>query len=349
MTDTQGADGAHGGAVDGAPVIAILGNGGWGTALALVAHRNGARTRLWGIEGPYVAETRRLRENPRYLPGVALPDDLVLTADAAEAARDADLLVSVIPTQFLRPAFAAVGPALPRSVPLLSCSKGIERGTLRRPSEILAELAGERPLAVLSGPNHAEEVALGRPATAVVACLDGAVTGEIQKLFSDPGFRLYGSADVVGLEVAAAVKNVIAIAAGILDGLHLGDNAKAALITRGAVEISRLGVELGARAETFAGLAGIGDLIATCVSPHGRNRGVGERLGRGELLADILATMVQVAEGVETTRGVVELAAQNGVEMPICAVVHRILFEGLRPRDALHELMTRELKEESGS
>ena len=328
------------------PVIAVLGNGGWGTALALVAHRNGAHARLWGIEGPYVAETRRLHENPRYLPGVSLPPDLELTADAAEATADARLIVCVVPTQFLRPTFGKIGSALPPGVPILSCSKGIERGTLLRPTEILAELAGDRPLAVLSGPNHAEEVALGRPATAVVACSQPEVASDIQRLFSDPGFRLYGSVDVVGLELAAAVKNVIAIAAGILDGLQLGDNAKAALITRGAVEMSRLGVALGARAETFAGLAGIGDLIATCVSPHGRNRGVGERLGRGERLEDILATMVQVAEGVETTRGVVEISARNGVEMPICAIVHRILFGGLRPKEALHQLMTRELKRE---
>jgi glycerol-3-phosphate dehydrogenase (NAD(P)+) len=329
-------------------VIAVLGNGGWGTALALVAQRNGADTRMWGIEGPYVAETQRLRENPRYLPGVPLPEELVLTADAAEATAGAELLVSVVPTQFLRPTLEAIGDALPAGVPIVSCSKGVERGTLLRPTEILGELAGGRPLAVLSGPNHAEEVALGRPATAVVACDDPDVTVRIQRLFSDPGFRLYGSDDVIGVELAAAIKNVIALAAGMVDGLELGDNAKAALITRGAVEISRLGVALGARPETFAGLAGIGDLIATCVSSHGRNRGVGERLGRGETLREILDGMHTVAEGVETTRGVVELAAKSGVEMPICTVVHRILFEELSPRDALRELMTRELKSETG-
>lgn len=334
-------------AVESPRVVTVLGNGGWGTALALVARRNGARTRLWGIEAPYVAETARLRENPRYLPGVRLPEDLELTSDAGAASEGAHLLVSVIPTQFLRPTMAAIGGSLPDGVPILSCSKGIERGTLLRPTEILAELAGARPLAVLSGPNHAEEVAEGRPATAVVACRDAAVTQGVQRLFSDPGFRLYGSDDVVGVELAAAVKNVIALAAGMVDGLGLGDNAKAALITRGAVEISRLGVALGAKAETFAGLAGIGDLIATCVSSHGRNRGVGERLGRGETLREILGSMVQVAEGVETTRGVVELARRRGVEMPICTVVHRILFEELSPRDALRELMTRELKSET--
>ena len=328
------------------PVIAVIGDGGWGTALALVAHRNGARTRLWGIDDAYVEEMRARRENPRYLPGVRLPEDVQLTADAAAAAEGAQLVVSAVPTQFLRATMTGVRGALPDGVPVLSCSKGIERGTLRRPTEILGEILVARPLAVLSGPNHAEEVAIGRPATAVVACRDDEVTRGVQRLLSDPGFRLYGSSDVVGVELAAAVKNVIAIAAGMVDGLELGDNAKAALITRGAVEISRLGVALGAREETFAGLAGIGDLIATCVSSHGRNRGVGERLGRGETLREILDSMLQVAEGVETTRGVVELAERHEVEMPICAVVHRILFEDLAPRDALRELMTRELKSE---
>jgi len=332
-----------------APVIAVLGNGGWGTALALVAHRNGASTRLWGIDAPYVAETAKLRENPRYLPGIVIPDDLLLTSNAEEACAGAELILCVVPTQFVRPTLAAVVDQLPANVPMMSCSKGIEEGTLLRPAEILAEIAGPRPVAVLSGPNHAEEVALGRPATAVVASADAAVRNAIQSRFSDPGFRLYGSDDVVGVELAAAVKNVVAIAAGILDGLELGDNAKAALITRGAVEIARLGVVLGARPETFSGLAGIGDLIATCVSKHGRNRRVGERLGRGERLEDVLGTMVQVAEGVATTKSLAALSARVGVEMPICDVVHRILFDGLRPRDALHQLMTRELRQETDS
>jgi glycerol-3-phosphate dehydrogenase (NAD(P)+) len=331
------------------PIIAVLGNGGWGTALALVAHRNGADTRLWGIEAPYVAETAKLRENPRYLPGIVIPDDLLLTSSARAACDGAELILCVVPTQFVRPTLTAVAGELPAGTAVLSCSKGVEEGTLMRPTEIVNEITGPRPLAVLSGPNHAEEVALGRPATAVVASADPAVRNAIQSRFSDPGFRLYGSDDVVGVELAAAVKNVVAIAAGILDGLELGDNAKAALITRGAVEISRLGAALGARTETFSGLAGIGDLIATCVSSHGRNRRVGERLGRGERLEDVLGTMVQVAEGVATTKSLVALSARAGVEMPICEVVHRILFEGLRPRDALHELMTRELRQETDS
>jgi len=326
--------------------VGVLGNGGWGTALALVALRNHAATRLWGIEDEYVAACARTRSNPRYLAGVELPPDLLVTADAGAAFGGVDLVVSAVPTQFLAATLDLVRDALPPDVPVLSCTKGIERETNRRPSEILAAALPGRPLAVLSGPNHAEEVAVGRPATAVVASHDAATRDGVQRLFSDPRFRLYASDDVLGVELAAAVKNVIALAAGMVDGLELGDNAKAALITRGAAEIARLGRAMGARPETFSGLAGIGDLIATCVSRHGRNRGVGERLGRGEALGDILASMLQVVEGVATTRGVVELARAHDVEMPICEVVERILWDDLPPRRALDELMTRELRDE---
>lgn len=325
--------------------VGVLGNGGWGTALALVALRNHATTRLWGIEDDYVAECARRRTNSRYLAGVKLPDDLLVTSDAAEAFDGVDLVVSVVPTQFLAATLELVRDALP-PVPILSCTKGIEQGTRRRPSEVVAAALPGRPLAVLSGPNHAEEVALGRPATAVVASHDEHLRDGVQRLFSDPRFRLYASDDVLGVELAAAVKNVIALAAGMVDGLELGDNAKAALITRGAAEIGRLGTALGAHAETFSGLAGIGDLIATCVSRHGRNRGVGERLGRGETLQDVLDSMLQVVEGVATTSGVVELARAKGVEMPICEVVERILWEDLPPAKALDALMTRELRDE---
>ena len=324
--------------------VAVIGNGGWGTALALVAARNGADTRLWGYEAEYVAETARTRENSRYLAGVELPEALLLTSDAKEALQNVDLVLSVVPTQFIRATFTSIGSAVPAGVPIVSCSKGVERDTVRRPSEILREVLGPRPIAVLSGPNHAEELARGAPATTVVACEEASVRESVQHFLSDPGFRIYGSDDVIGVELAAAVKNVIALAAGMIDGLDLGDNAKAALITRGAAEMARLGRELGAEEATFAGLAGIGDLIATCVSPHGRNRGVGERLGRGETLQDVLGSMMKVAEGVHTARGIVQLARSHDVEMPICEAVSRILYEELAPRDALNELMTRELR-----
>ena len=327
-------------------IVAVLGNGGWGTALALVAYRGGAEVRVWGIDAEYVAETRRTRLNSRFLPSARIPDDLVLTSDPAEAAGGATLILSAVPTQFLRATTTRLAPAIPPSVPVVSASKGLENGTLLRPTQILVETLGERPVAALSGPTHAEEVAHGLPASAVVAAADPALAARVQQVFSCDSLRLYASDDVAGVELAAAVKNVIAIAAGVCDGLGLGDNAKAALITRGNAEITRLGRVLGAKPETFAGLAGIGDLITTCTSHHGRNRAVGERLGRGERIDDILASMLQVAEGVRTAESVVALARRLGVEMPISEQVQRMLYDGQQPRAALAELMGRPLKSE---
>ena len=321
--------------------IAVFGNGGFGTALALVALGNGHDVRLWGIEAAYVAETALTRENPRYLPGVKLPPQLTLTSDAAVAARGASLLMSAVPTQFLRATMTSLACHLPAGVPVVSVTKGMENGTLARPSEVLAATIGPRPLAVLSGPSHAEELARGGPTSVVVASPDAELCAAVQRVFSTERFRIYASDDVLGVELASAAKNVIAIAAGVCDGLDLGDNAKAALITRGNAEITRLGRAMGARPETFAGLAGIGDLITTCTSRHGRNRAVGERLGRGETIEQILGSMVQVAEGVRTAESVVQLAKSRGVEMPICEQVHRMLFGGQSPAVALRELMTR--------
>lgn len=326
--------------------VCVIGNGGWGTALALVAQRDGAEVSIWGLDADYVAETRRLRENPRYLPGIELPEALELGSEIGPLAADADLLVAAVPTQFVRQTMTRLAPKLPPGVPVVSASKGLENGTLRRGTEMLAETLGARPLAALSGPSHAEEVARGRPTSVVVASDDAELRRGIQRLFSDPRFRVYGSPDLVGVELAGAIKNVIAIGAGVCDGLELGDNAKSALVTRGAAEIARLGRALGADPETFHGLAGIGDLIATCFSPHGRNRAVGERLGRGESLDDVLASMVQVAEGVRTTESVVEVARAHGVEMPISEQVHALLFDGKRPHQAVLELMTRALRPE---
>jgi glycerol-3-phosphate dehydrogenase (NAD(P)+) len=321
--------------------VCVLGNGGFGTALALVALANGHDVRLWGIDVDYVAETAKSRANPRYLPGVALPKSLLLTSDGAAAARGATLLVSAVPTQYLRATTTRLAPNLPPRVPVVSVSKGVENATLHRPSEVLAETLGARAVAVLSGPSHAEEVARGGPTSVVVASTDAALAKLVQRVLGNDRLRIYASDDVLGVELAAATKNVVAIAAGVCDGLGLGDNAKAALITRGNAEITRLGRALGARPETFAGLAGIGDLITTCTSRHGRNRGVGERIGRGETIDAILSSMVQVAEGVRTAESVVALAKSVGVEMPISEQVHRMLFGGQKPGDALRELMTR--------
>lgn len=326
--------------------VCVVGNGGWGTALALVAQRDGAETSMWGLDADYVQETIALRENPRYLPGVELPRELRLGSDVRELAADADLLVCAVPTQFVRETMTRLAPDLPAGVPVISASKGLENGTLARVTEILRDTLGPRPLGALSGPSHAEEVARGRPTSVVVAGEDAELRRGVQRLFSDSAFRVYGSPDLVGVELAGAIKNVIAIGAGVCDGLELGDNAKSALVTRGAAEIARLGRALGADPVTFHGLAGIGDLIATCFSPHGRNRSVGERLGRGETLQDVLGSMVQVAEGVRTTESVVEVAHAHGVEMPISEQVHALLFGGQRPHQAVLELMTRALRPE---
>ena len=347
MPDSTQSGTAGGRAHTAAPeVVAVIGNGGWGTALALLAHRGGSAVRIWGVEADYVAETARTRTNPRYLAGVTIPDAVLLTADAAEAACGATLVVSAVPTQFLRTTMTLLAPSIPADVAVVSVTKGLENGTLLRPTEILRQTLGPRPLAALSGPSHAEEVARGLPASVVVASADAALAARAQRVFSGESFRVYASDDVLGVELAAAVKNVIAIAAGVCDGLGLGDNAKAALVTRGNAEIARLGRALGAKPETFAGLAGIGDLITTCTSRHGRNRAVGERLGRGESIDAILASMVQVAEGVRTAESVVGLARKHGVEMPISEQVRRILFERQSPRTALAELMGRPLKAE---
>lgn len=326
--------------------MAVVGDGGWGTALSVLLRGRGVETRLWSREPDYAAAMERTRSNPRYLPGVALPPGLRVTGDAGEAFEGAVLVVSAVPTQHLRATWTSLREALPSRVPLCSVTKGIENRTLERPTEILAGVTGRRSLAVLSGPSHAEEVARGLPAAVVAASRSPALARRVQALFSTERFRVYRLSDVTGVEFAGAAKNVVAIAAGISDGLGLGDNCKAAIITRGAVEMSRLGVRLGARSSTFHGLAGMGDLIVTCASRHGRNRALGERLGRGESLEGILEGMTMVVEGVPTTRSLVGLTRRLRVEMPIATEVYRVLFEGKDPRRAVSDLMLRRPKSE---
>lgn len=320
--------------------IAVLGDGGWGTALALVAHRRGHRVRLWSAFPEYAAELARARKNRKFLPGVEIPGEVLVTADADQALAGAEAAFAAVPTQFIRSAVGALAGRVPPGCLVVSCAKGLERSTLLAPSRVLAGLLPGRPLAVLSGPSHAEEVARGLPASVVAASPDADAARRVQAMLMDEGLRIYTSEDVVGVELAAALKNVIALAAGISDGLGLGDNAKAALMTRGLAEMARLGQALGARAETFSGLAGLGDLVATCASRHSRNRAVGERLGRGEKLAGILAGMEQVAEGVFTARAALELAGKAGVELPIAEAAAGVL-DGADPRAAAVALMTR--------
>jgi glycerol-3-phosphate dehydrogenase (NAD(P)+) len=283
----------------------------------------------------------------RLLPGVPIPPSVRLTTDIAHVAEGADLLIVAIPTAYLRATLTGVAGALSATTRTLSLVKGIENGTFRRPTEVIAEVLGPRPLAVLSGPSHAEEVACGLPTTLVTASDDPALAIWIQRHFNSQRFRVYTNLDLVGVELAGALKNIIGIAAGICDSLGFGDNAKAALLTRGLAEMARFGVALGADSQTFWGLAGMGDLITTCFSRHGRTRAVGQRLGKGEMPAAILASMDMVAEGVNTTRSVHERARRMGIPMPITQEVYRVLYEDKNPRDAVTDLMLREPKPEA--
>ncbi len=325
--------------------VAVLGNGSWGTAMAVyLARRPDYQVRLWGALPETVAEMQRLRENVPLLPGVRVPESVLLTADPAEAVAGADCWVSAIPTAFLRVSLQRfVG--IPCTVPVVSLTKGLENGTFRRPSEIVREVLGCEQVAVVSGPSHAEEVGRGLPAAVVAAAADVLLAVWVQQHFGSELFRVYTHTDVIGVELAGTLKNVLAIAAGICEGLGLGDNAKAALVTRGLAEMTRFGVAHGAEAVTFSGLAGIGDVIVTCYSEHSRNRRVGYRLGRGESREAVLAGP-QVAEGVWTCRSVYERLRRMGLEAPIMEGVYRVVHEGVSPQQAMQELLRRTPRDE---
>jgi len=323
--------------------FAILGAGAWGTAIALVlAQDSNHHVSLWSARPEHARALEECRENVRLLPGVPIPPAVRLTTNIHEAASRADLLIAAVPTVYLRATLERVAPAIPAGKPVLSLAKGVEIGTFCRPTEILLQVLGRRPVAVLSGPSHAEEVGRGQPTSVVAASEDLDLARWVQQHFSTDRFRVYTNLDMVGVELAGALKNIIGIAAGIGEGLGFGDNARAALLTRGLVEIARFGVALGAEHQTFWGLAGMGDLITTCMSRHGRNRHVGERLARGEKLTDILPTMTMVAEGVYTTRSVHDRADKMGIPMPIASEVYRVLYENKDPRAAVNDLMLRE-------
>jgi glycerol-3-phosphate dehydrogenase (NAD(P)+) len=328
--------------------IAVVGAGSWGTALAIHCARAGADVSLWAREREVNEGIARERRNPLFLSEVEIPERVHSHAELPAALAGAEAVLFVVPVQFARGVLRALRPHLPGGVPLISASKGIEVASLARMDEIVrAELGlGPDRFVALSGPSFALEVARGLPTAAVLAGLDEELLRRLQQTFSSPGFRFYSSSDVVGVELAGALKNVIAIAAGMAAGLELGLNATAALLTRGLHEIARLGVRLGGREETFRGLAGMGDLVLTCTGALSRNRGVGERLGRGESLAAILAGR-EVAEGIPTTRAAAELARRHGVEMPITFAVEAILDGALPPREAVTALMTRTLKHEA--
>jgi glycerol-3-phosphate dehydrogenase (NAD(P)+) len=315
-----------------------------GTALGVLLARGGATVRLWAREPARAAEIDRDRENARHLKGVPLPEGVQATGDATEALRGSDWMIVAVPSAFLRETLTRVAAAVPAGLAAVSVVKGIERGTSARPSRIIAETLGERPVAVLSGPSHAEEFARGLPASVVVASEDESLSVRVRDALHGESFRVYSNTDALGVELAGALKNVLGVAAGISDGLGFGDNAKAALLTRGLVEIARFAVALGARPETFWGLAGVGDVLTTCYSPYGRNRALGMRIGRGESLAEVQGSMTDVAEGAFTTRSVVEQARSLGIAMPIAEEVHAILFEDKPPRAAVTDLMARDPK-----
>ncbi len=327
--------------------VLVVGDGSWGTTLALVLCRNGVATTLWSAFPEQVEEMREHGENKRFLPGVPLPETLELSADPHSAAENADLVVSVVPTQYLRGVAERFEAALPGNLPIVTATKGLEIETFFTPSHILHDVLGARPLAVLTGPSHAEEVAQAKPASVIIASEDQDLARMAQRAFSSQTFRVYTSDDPLGAELAAALKNVIALAAGICDGLGLGDNAKAALLTRGMVEMARFGEARGGQPTTFFGLAGVGDLVATCCSEYSRNRAVGEEIGRGKGLEEVLAEMNMVAEGVWTTRALFGPESDlRGSTLPIAEQVHSILFEGKNPRAAVLDLMRRELSSE---
>jgi glycerol-3-phosphate dehydrogenase (NAD(P)+) len=330
--------------------VTVLGGGAMGTGCTiLLSERADCSIALWTRNPAQAAELSRTRENRRLLPGVRIPESVAITADIVSAADGADLFVAAIPTAYLRAALAPLAGHIPPGRPVVSVIKGIENETLQRPSQILIEVLGDRDLAALCGPSHAEEFARRLPASVVVAGTNPVFLRDVQSLFTTERFRVYTNHDIVGVELAAALKNVVAIAAGICDGLEYGDNAKAALLTRGIVEISRFGVALGAQEATFAGLAGIGDLITTCYSGYGRNRRVGERLGQGAALAAVLAEINGVAEGVTTCKSVYDLAQKRGIDMPITTEIYRVLFEGKSAAAATNSLMMRPLRAESRS
>lgn len=327
--------------------ICVIGDGGWGTALALLLNENGHSVTLWGPFEDYLTEIRASGINSRYLAGVQLPASLTWTSDPATAVEGAGLIVLATPSHFYQPVCQKFAGLIPASADIVSVAKGFCEATQARLSLTAAETLGVPHVAALSGPSHAEEVARGIPTAVVIASPDLEQARRLQALFSNPRFRVYTSTDPIGVELGGAVKNVLALAVGMSDGLGFGDNSRAALITRGLAEMARLGTALGGQAETFAGLSGIGDLVVTCTSRHSRNRGVGERLGQGESLADIQASMKQVAEGVWNCAIVVQLAQAHHIEMPICEAVHHVLKSKIHPREAVAQLMGRITKHEA--
>ena len=327
--------------------VSVLGAGGWGTTLALVLNERNAEVVLWEFFEEYARVLDKTRENSKFLKGVKIPERVKITSNLQEALDSSDILVLAVPSHIMRSLAEKIKKLDYKKKIFVSVAKGVEQETLKTMSGVITEVLGRVKFAVLSGPSHAEEVALKKPTTVVAASKDKKLAEKIQSLFSTNYFRVYANTDVKGVELGGSLKNVIAIAAGIVDGMEAGDNTKAALITRGLAEMRRLGVRLGAHDSTFFGLSGIGDLVVTCASLHSRNRSVGEQLGRGKKIGEILKGMEMVAEGVKTSLSAYKLAVKYKVEMTITTEVYRILYEDKSPYDSVRDLMNRSLKSEN--
>ena len=329
--------------------IGVVGAGSWGTALANLLGLKGYKVDLWAFEKEVRDQIHKDRENKVFLPGISLSANLLPSNDLSEVVSGKDLLLLVVPSHFMRETALKISGVVSKQTVIVSASKGIENKTHLTMSGVLKETLTEIPesgFAVLSGPSFAREVALNFPTVVAVASNDQKLAGLVQQIFATPYFRVYTNDDMIGVELGGAVKNVIAIAAGIVDGLGLGSNTRAALITRGLVELRRLGLKLGANMHTFSGLAGIGDLVLTCTGDLSRNHTVGKKIGQGMKLNEILSEMRMVAEGVKTAKSVYNLSRTVGVEMPISHEIYHILYDDFSPKEAVHRLMTRDLKSE---
>jgi len=326
--------------------MAVIGDGSWGTTLAVYLAGQGYDVKLWGAFPETLAKIRMSRINAKFLPGIPIPDNVDISTDLAAAIAPSGLVILAVPSKYLGFVLKKIKRLPLEKKVFLSVTKGIETRSLLRMSQVIRRELGPVPLAVLSGPTIAGEVARGIPTTAVIASQNTKLAKTLQEIFNSSTFRVYTNPDVIGLELGGSLKNIIAIACGVCDGLGFGTNAKAAILSRGLVEISRLGVAMGAKKKTFAGLAGLGDLVTTCISPQSRNRYVGEQLGRGRRMSDILAQMQMVAEGVETVKAAVKLAKKYHVAMPISTEVHEIIYKGKKAGRAVSDLMNRKLKSE---
>ena len=326
--------------------ITVIGDGGWGTANAMLLAGYGHDVTLWGAFPDYIEEQKRTRRNERFLKGVVLPDALKLTADREEPVKGAEVVVIAAPSKYFPSGVSVFKGLITPEMLVVSITKGLCEKTNRRMTDLGEEILGTGPIVALAGPTHAEEVARGIPTTIVAACTDPEKAKRVQEIWSGPLFRVYTSPDPVGVEIGGAVKNVLAIAVGCSDGMGFGDNTSAALITRGLVEMKRFVLAYGGSEDTLNGLAGIGDLIVTCTSVHSRNHSVGERLGKGEKIGDILGSMQMVAEGVWNAKVVHEIAKRLGVEMPICELVYALCYKGFDAKEACAAMMGRSLKAE---